>query len=197
VVKVPCHLRHPGTDRIGLAPEETHLSLGQAHGKEQAVRERALKKAILHRKNALFYKTQNGAHVGDLFMSLICTCQLNQVNPFDYLTKLQQHGEQLAANPEHWMPGITRPPWHDHFFHACRKSTGELRREQNHQEPQRRALFALLGKVLASDCSRRRVGRRVGVAKKRHRHGCRYNSRRHPGTATRAAGSLACLSPHA
>jgi transposase len=33
--------------------------------------ERALKKAILHRKNALFYKTQNGAGVGDLFMSLI------------------------------------------------------------------------------------------------------------------------------
>ena len=29
--------------------------------------ERALKKAILHRKNVLFYKTQNGAAVGDLF----------------------------------------------------------------------------------------------------------------------------------
>jgi hypothetical protein len=28
--------------------------------------ERALKKAILHRRNALFYKTENGAHVGDL-----------------------------------------------------------------------------------------------------------------------------------
>jgi transposase len=48
--------------------------------------ERALKKAILHRKNALFYKTQNGASVGDLFMSLIYTCQLNEANPFDYLT---------------------------------------------------------------------------------------------------------------
>jgi len=32
-----------------------------------------LKKAILHRENALFYKTPNGAHVGDLFMSLIHT----------------------------------------------------------------------------------------------------------------------------
>ena len=31
--------------------------------------ERALKKAILHRKNALFYKTCHGAHVGDIFMS--------------------------------------------------------------------------------------------------------------------------------
>jgi hypothetical protein len=68
------------------------------------VSERALKKAILHRKNALFYKTQNGAHVGDLFMSLICTCQLNAVNPFDYLTQLQRHADQVAARPEVWMP---------------------------------------------------------------------------------------------
>jgi transposase len=66
--------------------------------------ERALKKAILHRKNALFYKTQNGARVGDLFMSLIYTCQLNQANPFDYLTQLQRHADQLAAGPQLWMP---------------------------------------------------------------------------------------------
>ena len=46
--------------------------------------ERALKKAIMHRKNSLFYQTQNGADVGDLYMSLIHTCELNNVNPFDY-----------------------------------------------------------------------------------------------------------------
>ena len=61
--------------------------------------ERALKKAILHRKNALFYKTRNGARVGDLFMSLIYTCQLNRANPFDYLTELQRHADELAASP--------------------------------------------------------------------------------------------------
>ena len=66
--------------------------------------ERALKKAILHRKNALFYKSQNGALVGDLFMSLIYTCQLNEANPFDYLTQLQRHNNELAASPERWMP---------------------------------------------------------------------------------------------
>jgi hypothetical protein len=66
--------------------------------------ERALKKAILHRKNALFYKSPNGARVGDLFMSLIYTCQLNEVNPFDYLTQLQRHADQLATGPELWMP---------------------------------------------------------------------------------------------
>ena len=66
--------------------------------------ERALKKAILHRKNALFYKTLNGARVGDLFMSLIYTCELNEVNPFDYLTRLQEHADELAAHPERWLP---------------------------------------------------------------------------------------------
>jgi hypothetical protein len=66
--------------------------------------ERALKKAILHRKNALFYKTRNGARVGDLFMSLIYTCQLNEANPFDYLTQLQDHADAVSARPERWMP---------------------------------------------------------------------------------------------
>jgi transposase len=66
--------------------------------------ERALKKAILHRKNSLFYKTENGAAVGDLFMSLIHTCELNGANPFDYLTQLQKHAAELAQNPAAWMP---------------------------------------------------------------------------------------------
>ena len=66
--------------------------------------ERALKKAILHRKNALFYKTENGAHVGDLFMSLIHTCQLGGVDSFDYLTALQRHAGELASDPAKWMP---------------------------------------------------------------------------------------------
>lgn len=66
--------------------------------------ERALKKAILHRKNALFYKTENGAHVGDLFMSLIHTCELNGANPFHYLIELQKHERELAAAPADWMP---------------------------------------------------------------------------------------------
>ena len=60
--------------------------------------------AILHRKNALFYKTQNGARVGDLFMSLIYTCQLCGANAFDYLTELQKHRRELFRNPSEWMP---------------------------------------------------------------------------------------------
>jgi transposase len=66
--------------------------------------ERALKKAILHRKNALFYRTLAGAHVGDVFMSLIHTAELNHVAPFEYLVALQRNAAELAANPAAWMP---------------------------------------------------------------------------------------------
>jgi hypothetical protein len=66
--------------------------------------ERALKKAILHRKNALFYKTQNGARVGDVFMSLIHTAELCNVDAFDYLVALQRHADAVSRNPGQWMP---------------------------------------------------------------------------------------------
>jgi hypothetical protein len=66
--------------------------------------ERGLKRVILHRKNAMFFKTANGAHVGDIFMSLIHTCELNGVDPLDYLTELQKHAEELARDPAAWMP---------------------------------------------------------------------------------------------
>ncbi len=66
--------------------------------------ERALKKAILHRKNALFYKSRQGARVGDAFMSLIYTCQLCMVNPFDYLTELYRNAEYVAMYPDRCLP---------------------------------------------------------------------------------------------
>jgi hypothetical protein len=66
--------------------------------------ERALKKAILHRKNSLFYKTRKGARVGDIYMSLIHTCELNGVNAFDYLNQLQLHASEVAEHPDRWMP---------------------------------------------------------------------------------------------
>lgn len=68
--------------------------------------ERALKRAIRHRKNSMFYKTLHGAYVGDMFMSLIHTCELNKVNPFDYLTKLIAAGDKVKENPELWFPWL-------------------------------------------------------------------------------------------
>ena len=68
------------------------------------IAERALKMAILHRKNSLSFKTLHGARIGDVHMSLIHTCELNRVNPFDYLMALQQHAAAVAKAPERWLP---------------------------------------------------------------------------------------------
>ena len=68
------------------------------------IAERGLKKAILHRNNSMFYRTQNGAQIGDLYMSLIHTCELNGANPFEYLTALQRYSAEVARNPSGWMP---------------------------------------------------------------------------------------------
>jgi len=66
--------------------------------------ERALKKAIRHRRNSLFYKTENGARVGDMFMSPIHTAELNGANPFDYLLELLRHPKEVSKEPSQWMP---------------------------------------------------------------------------------------------
>ncbi len=66
--------------------------------------ERALKKVILHRKNALFYKSLAGARVGDVFMSLIHMAELNGIAPFEYLVALQRHHQEVALDPSDWLP---------------------------------------------------------------------------------------------
>jgi transposase len=66
--------------------------------------ERIIKIAIRHRRNSLFYKTTNGAEVGDCMMSLISTAQQNGINPYDYLNTLQQYPEQVKASPQLWLP---------------------------------------------------------------------------------------------
>lgn len=66
--------------------------------------ERILKTAIRHRDNSLFYKTLNGAKVGDFFMSAIQTCRLNGKNPFHYLTTIRRLIKHVRSNPALWMP---------------------------------------------------------------------------------------------
>jgi transposase len=70
--------------------------------------ERLLKRAVLHRKNSLFFRTLNGARVADLFMTLIHTAALNAVDAFDYLVTLLRHRGDLAKNPSQWMPWTYR-----------------------------------------------------------------------------------------
>lgn len=68
------------------------------------IAERILKSAIIYRKNSLFYRTQHGADVGDILMSVIFTCESCKANAFDYLQALQSHGAEVAAHPHRWLP---------------------------------------------------------------------------------------------
>jgi len=65
--------------------------------------ERALKLAVLHRKNALFYKTQRGASTGDCLMSIIKTCALNQVNVWEYLLAVVRNERSVGRDPTRWL----------------------------------------------------------------------------------------------
>jgi len=71
---------------------------------DNSVAERALKMAIRHRRNSLFYRSQNGADVGDIYMTLIYTAELHGQNPFDYLTALLGHTRTVAERPADWLP---------------------------------------------------------------------------------------------
>jgi transposase len=66
--------------------------------------ERALKRAVLLRKNALFYKNEHGASVGAILLSLIETCRLNGVSAWAYLLWLMRNRSQARTNPPGFLP---------------------------------------------------------------------------------------------
>jgi len=70
--------------------------------------ERALKMAIRHRRNSLFYRSERGAQTGDMFMSLIYTAELRGENPFEYLTAVLRNEKAAAQCPAQWLPWTYR-----------------------------------------------------------------------------------------
>jgi transposase len=66
--------------------------------------ERVLKRFVLFRKNSLFYKTEHGAAVGGILMSLIESCRLNSANPWEYLLTLMRNREEARSNPAAYLP---------------------------------------------------------------------------------------------
>ena len=42
--------------------------------------------------------------IGDIFLSLIETCALNRINPFDYLVTLCRNAARVRAHPAAWLP---------------------------------------------------------------------------------------------
>ena len=78
--------------RVADAPLDNNLS------------ERALKRAIRQRRVSLFYRTMNGARVGDIYTALIVTTELHGGDPFRYLTALFTNYKAVAAAPADWLP---------------------------------------------------------------------------------------------
>jgi transposase len=66
--------------------------------------ERLIKRAVLNRKNAYFYRNETGAKIGDILMSMMETCVLNHVNPHNYLVAVQEHQKHVRQNPGGWLP---------------------------------------------------------------------------------------------
>jgi len=66
--------------------------------------ERGLRRAVMLRKNSLFFKTEHGAAINDVLASVIETCVLNGVNPFDYLTAIVKNKKEVRAHPQFWLP---------------------------------------------------------------------------------------------
>jgi hypothetical protein len=66
--------------------------------------ERGLKVPIRGRNTWLFYKTKYGAMVGGVLTSIIYTCELSGINPFEYLIALQVYKNQIVKEPKAWLP---------------------------------------------------------------------------------------------
>jgi transposase len=79
------------------------LRLGNAPLDTNAV-ERALKRVVLHRKNALFFRTEQGSAVGDLLMSVIETCRANGIRAAEYLVQVMKNARAVRDNPAQWLP---------------------------------------------------------------------------------------------
>jgi hypothetical protein len=68
------------------------------------ITERALKHAIRQRRASLFYRSKNGALVGDVYTALIVTTLLHRGDPFRYLTALFTNYKAVADAPADWLP---------------------------------------------------------------------------------------------
>ena len=66
--------------------------------------ESALRRPVLLRNNSLFFKTEHGANVSGLLMSILATCQANAVNAWEYLLSAYRNARAVREKPEDWLP---------------------------------------------------------------------------------------------
>ena len=81
--------------------------------------ERGLRRIPMGRKSWLFCWTELGAeHVG-LIQSLIATCRLHDINPYDYLVDVLQ---RVSTHPASRVAELTPRLWKEHFGASPRRS---------------------------------------------------------------------------
>lgn len=68
--------------------------------------EQLIKRAVLNRKNAYFFRNETGAKIADILMSVIETCVYNGTNPWNYLVAAQTCERDVRRNPHLWLPWI-------------------------------------------------------------------------------------------
>jgi hypothetical protein len=66
--------------------------------------ERSLIQIVKFMAATLGYKNENGAEKGDLAMTLIATARNFDLEPWQYLTESLENYEDLAANPDKYLP---------------------------------------------------------------------------------------------
>jgi len=74
--------------------------------------ERALRAVPMGRKNWLFHWIEAGAKYAGIVHSLIVTCRLHEIDPYDYLVDvLQRVGQHPASKVDELTPRL----WKQHF----------------------------------------------------------------------------------
>lgn len=71
---------------------------------ENNVAERALKLVIRQRKNSLFSATEQSASIASILTSVIAPGVQAGINAVDYLGAVQEHRQEVFANPSAWLP---------------------------------------------------------------------------------------------
>ncbi|MFW7382228.1 MAG: hypothetical protein ACOH5I_25735 [Oligoflexus sp.] len=64
---------------------------------------RTLKLVVLGRKNIRFFKTEAGAAIADVIMSLAATAYKAEINAFDYFTDIQRYHKLVKEDPMAWV----------------------------------------------------------------------------------------------
>ena len=74
--------------------------------------ERALRVIPMGKKNWLFNWTESGAEAAGIVQSLLVTCKLQGINPYEYLIDVLQRIDQHPASKVH---ELTPRQWKVHF----------------------------------------------------------------------------------